>query len=191
MTKRARLITKIVCWGLFLTAAPLVLGYAFGHRISPSSPVPRSVGAFLVRTIPRGATVVLNGEKISDRTHSSISSLKPGNYHVRIEKNGYKAWEKNLSIEGTKITDIRQLRLIPKNIEQDIVRGSVVNYSISPSEDWLSLAETTGNFKQVRTVPLDNFVAEGTVLPRKFSRKAELSYLWSPNEDYFILVERH
>jgi len=188
MTRRARRLVAVFSWAAFLIAVPLVVGYSLGHRVSPTSPVPAPVGAFLIRTFPRGATVFINEKKYSSKTPTAVRSLAPELYTVRLEKAGYRSWEKRLGIRGTRVTDIRHVRLIPAAIEEDIVRRNVLDFSISPKEQWLTLIEEAPRGKRLRIVPLDQFLEPGILADIRLEKKEQVSFLWAPSEERFMLV---
>lgn len=57
----------------------------------------------MIRSEPKGAEVFLNG-KPSGKTPSNIRFLPPGVYDVKLQKNGYATWEKQLSVIARQVT---------------------------------------------------------------------------------------
>jgi len=187
MTPRIRLIVNILAWFVFLLVAPFLISYSMGHRFTPTSPNPRSVGTFLLRTIPNNANVFLNDKKTNNKTPSSIQNLLPGSYNLRIEKEGYRKWNKNLPITGKMITDARDIRLIPSVIEEDVMRSDIINFFISPKRQWLGLIEKTKNAKQLRIVEFSKYAEPGILVKIPINNKEEVDVIWSLNEDFLLL----
>jgi hypothetical protein len=187
MTPRARLIVNILAWFAFLAIAPFLISYSMGHRITTNSANPVSVGTFLLRTVPNGAEVFLNEKLLGNKTPSSIQNLLPGQYNLRVEKDGYRQWNKKLPITGTLITDIRDVRLIPAVIEEDVMRTDIINFSISPKRQWLGLIDKTKNGNQLKIVSFNKYADPGINVKVLINSKETVNFLWSPNEDYLIL----
>lgn len=188
MSKRARLLVNILAWLAFLMVAPFLISYSMGHRFTPTSPNPVSVGTFLIRTNPNNANVFLNGKIIGNKTPTSIQNLLPDTYNLRIEKEGYRSWKKNLPIIGTMITDARDIRLIPSTIEEDIMRANVTNFFISPKRQWLALVEQTKNGFQLRIVPFNKYNDIGTLAKVTINKKEAVEVVWSASGDYLALT---
>ncbi len=187
MTRRMRLVANILAWAAFITIAPFLISYSMGHKITPSLPNPVPVGAFLVRSFPSEATLYINDQQINNKTPTSVNNLLAGNYRVTLKKNAYRTWQKTLPIVGTKITDIRNVRLIPETIEEDILRGNVLDFFVSPKRQWLAVVEQTARGKQVRVVSLKNFSEPGTVIKTAFGKKEKAELIWSPDENQIVL----
>lgn len=187
MSPLVRRIAVIGAWVVFIMAAPILIIYSLGHKITPSSPIPIPVGNFSIRTSPSGATIFLDNKERS-KTPTEIRSLLPGNYNIRIIKDGYRSWQKNLPIQGTFVTDIMHVKLIPEEIEKDITRGNVVDYSISPKEEWLAVTEKTTRGKQLRILKFSQFTETGNLSKLPISIQDKPTFLWSSNETYFVMT---
>jgi len=92
---------------LILASAAIVL-YAQGYRLDLSKRVVKKTGMILVKSIPEGAKVYLDGKLIT-ATNSPISNLKLGNYHLKIEKEGYASWEKDVPVKEGLVTNLTAL----------------------------------------------------------------------------------
>lgn len=68
-------------------ATVLVTLYASGYRVDLEARGLRGTGIISVSSTPDGALVYLNGVP-KDATNTTISSLKPGKYNLRLEKQG-------------------------------------------------------------------------------------------------------
>lgn len=92
-------------------ATVLVTLYASGYRVDLEARGLRGTGIISVSSTPDGALVYLNGVP-KDATNTTISSLKPGKYNLRLEKQGYADWEKRVEVKKELVTTQKAL-LIP------------------------------------------------------------------------------
>lgn len=190
MTRKTRTLFTFLAWGAFLIVGPLVISYSLGHRVRPTSPLPESVGAFLLRTIPRGATVSINGKEERSKTPTAVSSLPPGTYTIRFEKKGYRPWEKHLPITGTRVTDIRHVRLVPLTPDEERRRENVDEFWLSPTERVLAVMEKIRNRKRLRLIPMARPDDEGIIVDVPTEREARSTILWEPREERALLTAR-
>lgn len=133
---RTRLL--LIAWALFLAGAPLLLLYARGYRVNPSSraplPAAPTVGALVVRTSPRGVTVDLDGEVIDERTPTGRGSIPVGNHRVRLSRPAYRRWEKRLEIRGGEVVALLGVRLLPEHLEEEVLVERVAAFWPSPDQ---------------------------------------------------------
>lgn len=188
MSRRVRIIVNVLAWLTFIAIAPFLISYSMGHRITPTQPNPVAVGTFLIRTIPNGASILLNGEKLGSKTPNSVQDLLPGSYSIELQKEEYRTWKKSLPITGTMVTDLSNTRLIPKTIEEDVVRGNVTDFFISPKRRWLVVKEPIKKGYQMRIVRFKNYDETGKIININIGNGESTDIVWSPSEDNFILV---
>jgi len=188
MSRRLRIALNILAWAAFLVIAPFLISYSLGRKISPISTQTGTVGTFLVRSIPGGASISVNKNIISTKTPGAIQNLLPGNYDLELSKDGYKPWTKSLPISGTMITDVRDVRLIPEKIEEDVMRGNVVDFYLSPKRQILAVLEDSKNNRRIRILPLRNFADTGIVADLVLNRQDKIQWFWSPDEDLAVLT---
>lgn len=72
-------------------------------------------GILSANSTPEGAMVYIDNKPYS-ATNTSIGSLKPGEYTVKIQKQGYSSWQKEISIKKELITEVEALltRIYPE-----------------------------------------------------------------------------
>jgi tRNA A-37 threonylcarbamoyl transferase component Bud32 len=105
-------------------------------------------GEIRISSIPPGAEIYLNGTYMRD-TPTRLSGLSQGNYTVRLEKEGYTAWEKKVIVRASEPLDLRGVKL------QEALGW--LNLHVSP---W---ADVYHKGKKVGTTPLANIpLQEGT-----------------------------
>lgn len=89
---------------LFLIVTPFIVLYARGFKIDWENRTLVKTGALVVRTEPNGAKIFLNDELHESTTPANIRFMLPGDYNVRIEKEGYQSWTKRLSVRSQLVT---------------------------------------------------------------------------------------
>ncbi len=95
-----------------VVATVLVVAYGKGYRpdLGQGKVEFNGTGLLVATSIPDGASVFVNG-KLKTATDNTIN-LAPGSYKVRIEKEGYFPWEKNVNINNSVVSRADAL-LIP------------------------------------------------------------------------------
>jgi hypothetical protein len=89
---------------IFLAAAPVVVFYTAGYRWNPKKEKIERNGTLIIDSTPTRAKIFLNGNNTSETTPVTLQNLTPGVYHIRIEKEGYRPWEKQLEIFPERVT---------------------------------------------------------------------------------------
>lgn len=95
----------------------------------------------VIRSTPSGARVLLDGRVVDERTPSGLSAIAAGPHLVRIEKAGYRPYEKRLEVSGGRVTDLLHVRLLPTTPEEEWARSGVSGVWSSPDGRWVILRE--------------------------------------------------
>ncbi len=178
MPKKTLFTTVIVLLLVSLVAYAFIL-YGKGYRLNLSgkgSKILAGTGLLVLTSTPNGARVYLN-DNFTTATDDTIN-LPPGDYDVRIEKDGYYPWKKHVVLKNEAVTktDAVLFPVVPKlegvtllGAEQPLVdkTGSFVAYKVSSSS-----AENNGIYilninrpiisfgsssKQIASDKVDNF----------------------------------
>ncbi len=88
----------------FLITAPLVVFHTAGYRYNIQSGKILQTGVLNVRSIPKGASVFVDGTLQNERTPSVIDNIAPGNHLVEVKKEGYSSWAKTLDVQSRQTT---------------------------------------------------------------------------------------
>lgn len=89
---------------VFLLAAPAVVLYTMGYRFNFTTGRLVQTGALSVSSIPKAATVWLDDQKLDQSTPTVVNRFLPGTYHLRLAKDGYKPWEREVEIKSRQTT---------------------------------------------------------------------------------------
>ncbi len=93
-----RVLTSILVLISLSAITFLIILYGRGYRLDFGSKTVETKGLLVANSQPNGAHVFIDG-KLTSATNSTIT-LDPGNYQVRIEKEGYSPWSKEIRILG-------------------------------------------------------------------------------------------
>lgn len=195
MQPATRRILRGLAWVVFLIGGPLLLASARGYRLDtvlhPQSNLPRpDVGALVIRTTPRSATVQVDGVTIDARTPTGVGGLIAGPHTVRVERAGYHPIEKRIEIAGGRVTDLLHLLLIPSTVREERVMDGVDTVSVSPDEQWTVIARA-GMLKLFRTEDLLRPPERSPRLQTRIAASPQhLRVLWSPRSDAVVIGVR-
>lgn len=96
---------------LLLTATFFVFLWAQGYTLDRQSGRLEKTGMILAKSQPDGAKIFVD-EKLTSATNATIANLKPGRHQIRLEKEGFIEWRKEIVIQTDLVTEINAT-LIP------------------------------------------------------------------------------
>ncbi len=163
---------------IFMATTPVVILYALGYRTTLTGADPLPVGVLLIETEPAQAKIYIDGESVGQSPRSI--SRPTGIVNVRIEKEGYTTWEKNLNIEPGRATEVRDVRLFPANRLHTTLAEKILSFSLSPSRRLTAVQHDS-----LRLEVLDQ-TGEVVLPSQPFSQPID-EYVWSPNSDALLL----
>lgn len=115
-------------------------------------------GLIVINSIPTGAQVYLN-DKLTSATNASIPYLDPGIYKVKIQKDGYSIWEKDIEIKADLAFEIKAV-LFPTGPQiSPLTLTGAANPTLSPDNSKI-IYGVTGIRGGIYILPMnDNFFA--------------------------------
>lgn len=120
MRLRTQSIIALVLSLFFVLSVPLVLLHTAGYRINIRTRRLEHTGLMIVRSTPREATIILDGVRQEPTTPARLVGLLPRGYRVRLEKEGYRAWEKNVTVASNRTTFIDDVLLFPDRLPERV-----------------------------------------------------------------------
>lgn len=117
LTKKKRRILFCLSILIFFMLLFPVLLYSLGYGITRNLKILKTGGVF-IQSSETGAEVRANGKlKRTSLIGNSvfIKNLLPGNHKVSVGKNGFRTWEKTLTVDSETVTS-RTALLVPQNI---------------------------------------------------------------------------
>jgi hypothetical protein len=88
-----------------------IVFFARGYKFDLTSGNLKKTGMVLAKSRPDGAKVFLD-EKLVTATDNPIQGLKPGEYHLKIVKDGFFEWSKKVEVKEELVTEVDAL-LVP------------------------------------------------------------------------------
>ncbi len=136
MTKKTRTTLFLFCLLLFVLTATTAVFYSLGYRIDFKTKKVVQTGAFFLRVEPKQAKVFINGKLIkkTDFLFGTvlIKNLLPENYEIRVEKDGFYPWQKNLEIKEKEVTEAKNIVLISKELNLQVLTTGLKNFWAFP-----------------------------------------------------------
>lgn len=151
MTRNFRRIIFLGLVLVFLIITPAVLLYALGYSFDWQKKSIVKTGALYLKSYPKGAQIFIN-EKSKNTTPRLIKRLLPKDYKIKLIKDGFYPWEKQLKIESYLVTEARNILLVPKEPKIELVNDNLsTNFSLenyfltNEQKQKISQASTTAN----------------------------------------------
>src|SRR3989344_3722633 len=110
-----RRIIYLVFFAAFFIAAPLLISYSLGYRLSLPNFRLSKVGALFVKSFPEGAQIELNGKATRKKTPDQLINVPPGINTIKVTKEGYQSWAKQLEVLPGQTTFAEDILLFKNN----------------------------------------------------------------------------
>lgn len=109
-----RFLFTLISFGVLGIGLAIAVFFAKGYRFSPTTGTITGTGIISVTSIPDQASVYLDGH-LTTATNTNINNLSPKKYAVRITKEGYIPWEKEIEVKEGLVSEIKAIlfRAIP------------------------------------------------------------------------------
>src|SRR3990167_10917913 len=95
---RKNVTTLIATLLLILSISTFLIFQARGYKLDFKNKKIEKTGIIAISSLPTGAAIYLN-EKLVNATNTNLSDLVPGEYQVKVAKEGYLPWEKKVLVE--------------------------------------------------------------------------------------------
>ena len=130
MSKQARTILFYLLVFIFIIITPMVLFYSEGYRFDFETKKIIETGGFYIKTNPEEVNISIN-DKIKKTTSNFsrnvlIQDLTPKTYNIKISKDGYFSWEKNLEITEKKVSEV-DVTLFKDSYEKKLINENILN----------------------------------------------------------------
>ncbi|MCK4781945.1 hypothetical protein KAS79_03455 [Candidatus Parcubacteria bacterium] len=149
MTKKFRTILFLFFAGLFFLIAPLLILYSQGYRFDIDEKKIVQTGGFFLKVRPTGVEIYIDS-KLQKKTNFLfqsvlIQNLIPKKYRIEVKKQGYFSWEKTLETKEKQVTEAKNIILIPKNPNFEILNKTTENFWFLPAQKNIILKELDEN----------------------------------------------
>ena len=190
MTKRTRTTLFFLLGAIFVLAAPMIILYSQGYRLDWDEKRFSQVGAFYFSVVPTRAEVFVNDQSIGKTTFvlgtTLTKSFVPNTYQIRIQKQGYHPWEKQLEIFSKQVTEGKHITLVPLNPTFVVLQDNVLDFWLAPNKTEVLLQKS--NSQNTWTLVLWD-IQRNTVYPLYESPHLQdeiQDVQWAPNSNSFL-----
>lgn len=182
---------------LFLATGPLVILYSQGYRFDFHRGVFVHSGTITFKANPQNFSAVVNGKlndsKQLNRINSSynISGLLPGDYEIRLERDGFQSWSKKTDVHSGLASEFWNILLVRNNYDKtEYNTPGAEKFFISPKSDYFAYEKTNETSLDVVLYNSGNDQAEKNYsFPNwRFidnSRKENVE--WAPDQSYLSI----
>lgn len=199
LPKISRDIFQMVITGICLLAlTTTIFLYAGGYRLKKEDGKKMvqltSTGMVSVKSVPQGANVYINGV-LATATNNTIPSVEPGKHLLKVMKNGYASWSKEIEIFPELATDITAVLISQTPRLEPLTNTGAKEPTISPGLAKLAFLSEDGETPGIWVVSL----SEGTISLFKSSPNVVLkntsltvyskskSLEWAPDEKSLLV----
>ncbi len=182
-TRRIIALTFIIA---FLITAPILILYTAGYRYNFKKNELKKTGALFLETEPKGADVYLNDIQRKETTPAHITNVFPNTYKIRLEKQGYYNWEKELEIKASQTTFSEDIILFKNSSPISIETGEEV-LELYQTDDCI-MAVFTEKVRSQNDISF-NCLDDDNKFEIISTNKRDTDILsWSPSKNKFLII---
>jgi hypothetical protein len=104
-------------------------------------------GLIFVSTKPSGANIYVNGKLNKNKTSTRLQ-LPAGEYALKLTRDGYRDWQRNISVQGATVQHFDYPLLFPKQLATTTVKSFAAAPPLtlqSPDRRWLLVMDSVAN----------------------------------------------
>ena len=141
-SKRTRFIYFIIFLFIFIAVAPFILLYSFGYNWSKNFSLLKTGGVYVYAS-QTGVNIYI--DDVLDNTTSIfqhgilVKDLRPKNYVVKVSKDGYLDWRKNIKVKAEYVAEAYPF-LIPQKVTSTPI-PSQISKSVTATSTLVANAE--------------------------------------------------
>lgn len=106
-----RILITLLTLIVIVVAAGAAVFLVKGYQLSPKTGEVSTTGIIAITSEPDGASVFLDGH-LTSATNATISSLPPKKYDVKVIKEGFISWQKQIEVKAGLVSEVK-LTLFP------------------------------------------------------------------------------
>lgn len=198
-----RFIITLLTGLLLIGGTILAIQFAKGYRVNLKQKKVVGNGLLVANSFPTGASVYIN-DKLTTATDNTLN-LSPGDYKIKITKEGFTTWEKSLTLKKELVTQTNaQLFPAVPNLKALTFNG-VANIVSSPDGEKIAYAVASASASPKNGLYIMDLAGRSIIAsrdPRQIAKNtsainfAKVKLLWSPdskqilaqvNNSYYLL----
>lgn len=149
MKIRTRRIIMFTFIGAFLIMAPVLIFYASGYRLDLNRGKILKTGTLMLESKDfKDANLYIDGQLYEEEFDEKIFiyNLLPGQYDIKLEKEGYHPWQKKISINSSLTTFEKSITVFKKEDAQLIIEDNIIDFYLSPDNEKIIYIIETESF---------------------------------------------
>lgn len=187
MKKQLLIPVLIVLFLIVATAIVIMLGRGYGLNFNGNGSILSGTGLLVATSSPDGAQVIINGH-LTTATDNTIN-LAPGDYDVKIFKEGYFPWEKKITVKNEVVSKADALLYPTAPQLTSITNVGVLNPVIDPSFSKIAYAVASQSAVKNGIYVLDMSVrpiltlqnASSQIVQDLTNTFSQATFVWSPD----------
>jgi hypothetical protein len=117
-----------------------------GYRYNIGKGRVQKTGIIRVTSVPSGADIYLNGTKYGlSQTPARIEKLLPGDYEIKLSKDGFYDWQKKLPVYENGTTFAEKVILWKKSAASVISTTTADSWLVSPDKNIVAITDKLGS----------------------------------------------
>jgi hypothetical protein len=188
MSKTLRSVIFFTFLIAFLVSAPLVVLYTAGYRLDLTHGRIVHTSVLNLTSLPRSATVLVDGKSYSDRTPSVIDTILPGEHLVRLELDEYLSWEHTFEFESSVARVVGPITLFADTQTTILDTLHPATSAVNPDRSALAYATQESSWLEVWHTD-DPRESTSLLMRLPFAEDSAYEIEWSPGGTYLLLAK--
>lgn len=134
-----RLVFSLLTALVVITIAGVAIFFAKGYTFSSKNGQFSSTGILTVTSMPDGASVYIDGH-LTTATNTTLSALQPKKYRIKIVKEAFIPWEKEVDIVAGLVTEVKATLFPALPTIYPLTVNGAINPILSPDSTKLLFA---------------------------------------------------
>lgn len=147
-----RTLRGVLFWSFivfFLVAAPLSVLYTAGYRYNAKNGSLVRTGVISVTSTPRNAEIFLDGAFTDRTTPFLLKQILPGEYELRLERDGYHSWQGTVEVVSGATTNVQSVFLFRDEDPLQQFIKSAVALTPSPTGSAVAYLIREGGWEEI------------------------------------------
>ena len=193
---KKQLAISLLAFGLMVLATVAIITYGKGYRFNfggNGTPAVEGTGLLVATSVPDGAQVFINDD-LTTATDNTIN-LIPGDYDVKIFKEGYFTWEKKITIKKEVVSKADALLLPSAPKLESITNIGVLNPVLDPTGIKIAYSVASASAAKNGIYVLDMTLrpiitfqnASSQIADDNVNYFSNSSFVWSPDSKQLLV----
>ena len=187
MNIKSRRIIMFSFISAFFILAPILIFYASGYRYDLKRHKIIKTGTLMLEAKNLNKANLYLNDKLYEKPFDEkifVYNLLPGEYTVKLSKEGYHPWQKKITISSSLTTFEKDIILFQNNVPLQIIDGQIVDFSLSPDYQKIVYTNLNGPFSELYLFDLT--LNEKKLLYR-IPANAKIFINWAPSSKKILL----